>query len=94
MAYLSLGPRWRRTQALHSGWLRRQRGRRHVDEVQCEPGALHAGSWDHENWRFMLLASVLYQNGTLFLYFDLQQVSKTIDVTDVFMATHSGLLSS
>ena len=40
------------------------------------------------------LANLLYQNGTLFLYFDLQQQSKTIGVTDVFMATHTGLLSS
>jgi predicted GH43/DUF377 family glycosyl hydrolase len=49
---------------------------------------------DHENWQFMFLANLLYQNGTLFLYFDLQQQSKTIGVTDVFMATHTGLLSS
>jgi predicted GH43/DUF377 family glycosyl hydrolase len=49
---------------------------------------------DHANWQFMFLANLLYQNGTLFLYFDLQQQSMTIGVTDVFMATHAGLLTS
>jgi len=49
---------------------------------------------DHQNWQFMFLANLLYQNGTLFLYFDLQQQSKTFGVTDVFLATHTGLLSS
>lgn len=49
---------------------------------------------DHQNWQFMFLANLLYQNGTLFLYFDLQQQAKTFGVTDVFLATHTGLLTS
>jgi hypothetical protein len=51
-------------------------------------------SKDHQNWLGMFLANLLYQNGTLLLYFDLQQQSKTFGVTDVFLATHTGLLSS
>jgi predicted GH43/DUF377 family glycosyl hydrolase len=49
---------------------------------------------DHQNWQLMYLAHLLYQSGTLFLYFDLQQQAKTVDVTDVFLATHTGLLTS
>jgi predicted GH43/DUF377 family glycosyl hydrolase len=49
---------------------------------------------DHPNWQFMFLANLLYQNGTLLLYFDLQQSSNTFGVTDVFLATHAGLLTS
>jgi hypothetical protein len=49
---------------------------------------------DHQNWQFMFLGNLLYQNGMLFLYFDLQQQAKTFGVTDIFLATHTGLLSS
>jgi predicted GH43/DUF377 family glycosyl hydrolase len=49
---------------------------------------------DHQNWQFMFLANLLYQNGTLLLYFDLSQSSNSFGVTDVFLATHTGLLSS
>ena len=49
---------------------------------------------DHQNWQGIFLANLLYQNGTLLLYFDLQQQSKTFGVTDVFLATHTGLLTS
>jgi hypothetical protein len=42
----------------------------------------------------MFLANLLFQNGTLFLYFDLTQSSNSFGATDVFLATHSGLLPS
>ena len=46
------------------------------------------------DWIGIYLANLLYQNGTLYLYFDVGQTESGRGVTNVWMATHQGLLNN
>jgi hypothetical protein len=46
------------------------------------------------DWLGIYLANLLYQDGTLYLYFDVGQTESGRGVTNIWMATHQGLLNN